>query len=294
MEAFVVVVRSGSLAGAARVMNLSVPALSRRIRHLEAELGCRLFQRQPTGLAMTEAGRSYFAALAPAWDGIAAATEAARRGGRENVIRLSVMPSLAAAWLVPRLDGFRARHPRLAVEVSTSPELEDLGARSDLDCALRLGRAPWPGLDGVPLFPAMAGPVASPQLLAVNAPIDSAADLLQRRLLGTRHQPAFWREWFAAMGLDAVPACPDGFDNLLLVYEAAAAGMGIALGIDPVVRPFLESGRLRPVFPAPVRLPRDFHLVWRTGTAAAGGKLKMLHDWLLDEVAAAALHPAEA
>ena len=78
IEAFVVVARSGSLARAAQIMNLTVPALSRRIQQLEAYLGLTLFRRLPRGLGLTEAGAAYFSALAPAWDGVRSATEGAR------------------------------------------------------------------------------------------------------------------------------------------------------------------------------------------------------------------------
>ena len=66
IEAFVVVARSASLAQAAVTMGLTVPALSRRIQLLEAELGVRLFQRLPRGVRLTEPGATYFAALSPA------------------------------------------------------------------------------------------------------------------------------------------------------------------------------------------------------------------------------------
>src|SRR5690349_1016888 len=107
IEAFVVVARSQSLAKAAVAMRLTVPALSRRIHQLEADLGTPLFHRQPRGLRLTEAGEAYFASLAPAWEAIHGATEAARR--RPNTLKLSIMPSFAANWLVPRLGRFQSR-----------------------------------------------------------------------------------------------------------------------------------------------------------------------------------------
>ena len=158
------VARSGSLAQAASAMNLTVPALSRRIQQIEARLGVHLFQRLPRGVALTEAGAAYFAALAPAWNSIGDAAEAARRRGRPRTIKVTVMPTFAANWLVPRLGRFQGRHRGLEVELHTSPDLVDLQARPDLDGALRLGRGPWPGLRCEPLLRVPAFPVASPHL----------------------------------------------------------------------------------------------------------------------------------
>jgi len=302
IEAFVVVARAQSLAQAAAIMHLTVPALSRRIQLLEADLGVRLFRRLPRGLGLTEAGAAYLAALAPAWDEVHRATAAARRSTRPRAIKVSVMPTFAANWLVPRLAGFQARHAGLAVELETSAELVDLQARPDLDCAIRLGKGPWPGLDSLPLLAVDAVPVAAPGYFADRPVPSRPLDLLDLPLIGSHHQPDFWREWFAAAGIDA-DAADDAryrsFDNLQLVHEAAVAGMGIALGLDPVVRPYLESGRLRPLFPSPlfpnpVRLSRRFHFVRRTRDGEPGRACVLFRDWLLAEAAAFSRTPCPA
>ncbi|HVY15655.1 MAG TPA: LysR substrate-binding domain-containing protein, partial [Rhodopila sp.] len=286
MEAFVAVARSGSLARAAVAMNLTVPALSRRVRLLEAHLGVRLFRRLPRGLGLTEAGQAYFAILGPAWDRMQAATEAVRDQGRRRTIRVTTMPTFAANWLMPRLVRFPSGRSGVEVELHTSADLEDLHARPDLDCAIRLGRGPWPGLTCEPLLPVHAFPVASPAFADTLGPSRTPADLSRQPLIETHHQPAFWREWFAAAqpaagtGPDAAPRGRHRFDNLQLVYEAAAAGMGIALGLDPAVRPYLDSGRLKRLLPDSVRLPRDFHLVRRRDGPADDRCFRLFRDWL--------------
>jgi LysR family glycine cleavage system transcriptional activator len=287
MEAFVAVARCGSLAQAAVAMHLTVPALSRRIQLLEAQLGVRLFQRLPRGVRLTEAGQTYFAALAPAWDAIAVATEAVRHHHGLRVLRISVMPTFAANWLMPRLARFQAQRPGVEIEVHTSPDLEDLAVRTDLDCAIRLGQGPWPGLESEPVLPVHGFPVVRPGL--ADAP-EKPADLLRHRLIETHHQPAFWRAWFAAQGTGIVPSGCLGFDNLQVVYEAAAAGMGIALGLDSVVGPYLESGRLVRLLGEPVRLPLHFHLVRRRDAGPADRAFGLFRDWLRAEAADFALH----
>lgn len=283
MEAFVAVARSGSLARAALAMNLTVPALSRRIQLLEAQLGIQLFDRLPRGVRLTDAGRTYFAALGPAWDSIGEATEAARNRGKRKVVRVTVMPSFAATWLMPRLSRFPDEG--VEIELHTSPEFDDLRARPDLDCAIRLGSGPWPGLECEPLLPVHAFPVASPGFFHSGQVPGHPRDLLGLPLIGTHHQPEFWRDWFAAAGIDASLGGYRSFDNLQVVYEAAASGMGVALGLDPVVRPYLETGRLRRLLPSAVRLPRQFHLVRRHGPVPGPG-FAPFRAWLQAEAQA--------
>jgi len=266
-------------------MNLTVPALSRRIQLLEAHLGVQLFRRLPRGLSLTEAGAAYVAALGPAWDGVCSATEAARRQGRQRAVKVSVIPTFAANWLMPRLSGFHARHTDIEVELETSADFVDLLARPDLDCAIRLGRGPWPGVNSEPILPVDAFPVASPDFFGASATPCHPRDLLQYPLMGTDHQPDFWREWFAAADIDFAGVQYRSFDNLQIVHEAAAAGMGIALGLDPVVRPYLESSRLRRLFPDVVRLPRQFHLVRRHENQKRERSIALFRNWLAGEAA---------
>ncbi|MGC2778039.1 MAG: LysR substrate-binding domain-containing protein [Bradyrhizobium sp.] len=292
IEAFVAVARAGSLAQAAVRLNLTVPALSRRIQLLEAELGVRMFERQPRGVALTERGRDYFAALDPAWESMTRATEAARTRGRRNAITVTVMPTFAANWLISRLQQFHVQHKAVEIALETSAEIEDLNAKPRIDCAIRLGFGPWPGLVCEPLLAVDAVPVASPRHLATAGERFEPETLLHHKLIGTSHQMEFWQEWLAGVGIDATPHDCLAFDNLQVVYEAAAAGMGIALGLAPVVRPFIESGRLIPVCADTVRLRRQFHLVHRGKAANPAPGFARFRDWLFAEAAACAGHPA--
>jgi LysR family glycine cleavage system transcriptional activator len=290
IEAFVVVARSLNLAKAAVSMNLTVPALSRRIQMLEQHLGVRLFRRLPRGLSLTDAGAAYFAAIAPAWDTVYSATEAARtrqpNGKDSTPIKVSVIPTFAANWLMPRLIRLRPHQAGFDVELETSADLVDLQARPDLDCAIRLGKGPWTGLTSQTFLPVDAFAVASPGFFGTGAPARHPQDLLVHTLIGSHHQPDFWREWFAPANIDFSRIQYRSFDNLQVVYEAAAGGMGIAIGLDPVVRPYLDSGRLKRLIPAPVRLPTHFHLVRRQGDNPGDRRFELFRDWLFREATA--------
>jgi DNA-binding transcriptional LysR family regulator len=142
LEAFVAVARARSLSRAATMLNITVPAVSRRVRILEQYLGAKLFDRLPRGLALTEAGERYFAELAPAWERMRNATLSARVPARRDAFRVSVIATFAANWLLPRLMRCRERFAGREIELETSADFVDLRARRDLDGAIRLGRGP--------------------------------------------------------------------------------------------------------------------------------------------------------
>jgi LysR family transcriptional regulator, glycine cleavage system transcriptional activator len=253
--------------------------VSRRIQLLERHLGTRLFDRLPRGLALTAAGESYIADLGPAWDAVQAATSSARAASRRNVLKVTVIPTFAVHWLLPRLA--RRRPAGMEIEIETSPDIVDLSARADIDCAIRLGRGPWTGTSSQTVLPVEAYPVASPAFVAGNR-LARPEDLGRHTLIGSNHQPDFWPEWFRLSGLAPADGPYTSFDNLQLVYEAAANGLGIAIGLDPLVRPYLDNGRLVRLWPGGVRLSRSFHLVRQT-RRARDRRIDRFHDWLVSE-----------
>jgi len=283
VEAFVLAAEHLSITRAAAVLGLSVPATSRRIRALEADLGVRLFRRLHRALALTEAGATYRDRLAPAFAEIRAASAALRAPPRRRVLRLNLLQSFAASWLVPRLPRFQALHPDLRIELETETAMVDLAAREDIDAAIRLGEGPWPGLAAVRLMTPEMFPVCAPALRRRLRRLD---DLAGFTWLGSRHLPRSWAEWTAAVGRPALrPQSTQDFDNLQLLYEAACGGLGVALGIDVVVAPYLADRRLVAPFPHRVRRSRAYWLVCRKAERERPA-IRALRDWLLDEAKA--------
>lgn len=135
---FVALARHASLSATARALGVNHATVARRIAALEQALGERLFERRADGYALTPAG-------AEALDAADAMEKAARRLARggsarplEGLVRVSVIPSLADAFLVPRLGALAARHPGIDLEILSDRRLASL-ARRETDIALRLG-----------------------------------------------------------------------------------------------------------------------------------------------------------
>ncbi|WP_170763793.1 LysR substrate-binding domain-containing protein [Ruegeria lacuscaerulensis] len=220
---------------AAEELGVTQGAVAQQVRGLEARLSEKLFDRVPRGLVLTEAGRRFHAPLRRAFRLIEGAVEDLS-GDRQ--ITISVTPSFASKWLVPRLSDFTAKHPDITVQVDARERLADF--RSDgVDLAVRQGRAPF-GTDliAVPLFATEFILVCSPGLAGhVNHP----SDLMSYVLLNDTH--GLWPLFLERVGVAGKPRMMN-FSQTSLAIDAAVSGHGIALANAPLVSAELASGRL--------------------------------------------------
>src|SRR5690606_8685829 len=172
LQGFVAAVRHGNLTRAAESLNLTVSALSHQMRALEARLGYALLVRGARGVTPTVDGQRLLERIAPHLDAITDALHpyAARRG---QVLTISLLPSMASAWLLPRLGGFLSAHPDIEVNLQSQIEVVDFERSPDVDAALRAGRGQWPGTIAEHLFDDELAPMASPGLVARMGGIDA-------------------------------------------------------------------------------------------------------------------------
>src|SRR5437763_8283583 len=158
LPAFIATARLGNLSRAAASLHVTVSALSHQMRGLETQLRKKLFHRRPRGLALSDAGERLFAAVAPHYDILDLALRPERERSDQS-LTLSVMPSVATGWLLPRLAGFVAASPEIDLSVQSSVELVDF-EREAVDAAMRFGPGDWPGVHADPLFDEWLLPVA--------------------------------------------------------------------------------------------------------------------------------------
>lgn len=260
LRAFEAVARHESLTRAAEELNVAHPALSRQIRDLEGWLGCPLFTRHNRGLTLTEAGRAYRDGVVSAFDMLESSTAAMRAAppvaGRARLI-LSVEPSFAQRWLIPRLGDFRARHPEVEVVVDATRVAADF-RKGGADLGIRYGSGPWPGLEARLLSVVVNFPVCAPSLAAA-LPADPARLLAGDLLLEEIDMP--WHAWFRAAGV-AVTAPLRGtrFFDAGNAIDAAAAGQGLALGDTILAADDVAAGRLARPYPQ-TAIYDAYHLV---------------------------------
>jgi DNA-binding transcriptional LysR family regulator len=141
MEAFVLVVDTGSFSAAARRLSVGQPAVSKIVAQLEERLGVKLLVRTTRGLTATEAGLNYYERARRSIEEADEAELAARGAGTSltGKLRVAAAVTFARIHLMPRLPEFLDRHPDLEIEVVLDDRNVDL-VQEGIDVALRMGR----------------------------------------------------------------------------------------------------------------------------------------------------------
>lgn len=241
LRAFDAVARSGGFSAAARLLNVTHAAIAQQVRTLERDLGVPLLYREGRGIALTEDGQTLAAALRDGFGQIAAAIAQITGPAQNRPLRITMTPSFASQWLMPRLRGFWAAHPDVPLTLHPDKRLTDLH-REGMDLAIRFGDGHWPGLAVDLLTPAAYAIVAAPALLAGRTAL-SRDDL--RSLPWVIEED--WPEqtlWLRRFGID-----PDGLTGLRvpteeLALEAARQGFGLHLELPALIEDDLARGRL--------------------------------------------------
>ncbi len=286
LRCFEAAARHLSFTRAADELHVTQTAISHQIKGLEERLGVRLFRRLPRGLLLTEEAQRYLPPVRDAFDRIAAATEQLTAGGSSGRLTVSVLPSFAAKWLVPRLGRFRAAHPDLDLRISASSQLVDF-ARDDVDIAIRMGRGRYPGLRVDRLFGESMLPVCAPELLTGAHPLRRLEDLRDHVLLHDDDHSG-WQLWLELARVEGVdPRRGPVFTDSAMVVQAAAEGQGIALARRVLAAGDLAAGRL--VQPFEVTMPHDlaYYLVSPEATGEQP-RIRAFRAWLLAEAEAEA------
>ena len=262
---FETLARLRSVTQAAEELFVTPSAVSHRVKQLEQIIGARLFGR--ADFSLTSEGSEY---LAHVREGLATLqkfpTSAAAPGKRK--LRLAVTPTFARSILIPRLRQFTEAYPEIDLTLQVSIPLLDVVAE-DADLMIRFGTGRYADVEHVALFKDEVTPLASPAFVREHGPFAVALDLEGVSLLRSPLEP--WRTWFAAQHLDwPEPTEGSQFNDIGLMCDAAAAGMGVALVRLRLGAPWLERGALvrlgaNPVFTRAVPSPHAHHLCWRTG-----------------------------
>jgi len=279
LRAFEAAARAQSLTKAAEALNLTHGAISHQIKALEASIGVRLVERAGRGIRVTEEGERLASRLRAALTEIADAVREASERTNPRQLRVSVMPSFASRWLLPRLGNFLRLHSDIDLVVRSSIELVDF-KRDDTDVAIRHGFGSWPDVKAEFLLGDTFFPVCSPRLAKLPA---RPADLARYTLL--RADDEWWKPWFEAVGLDwPEPTRGPIFNDSGLMLQAAAEGQGIALARSSLLGHDVRNGLLVRLFEIEAPAPRKYYLVYPPRIAASP-KLALFRTWLMSEIA---------
>ncbi len=265
LRAFEAVARRLSFSAAADELFVTQPAISRRIKALELELGTSLFIRGTRRVEITAAGQALRQAVLPALDGIDRAVRQLRTVQGRRHVNLSTFASFTTLWLMPRLAGFQQQHPDIDIRITATDVLASMDD-PELDLVLRYDFANNAPPDAELMFGEVLTPVASPWLVQQAAsgqapPLASPADLAGHALLEEDdHRPSAstlsWRRWLRANGQPALE--PRRWTYLNYTHQqvqGALAGQGVALARLALVHEQVARGELVEPFGPSGRLP---------------------------------------
>lgn len=289
LRAFDAAARFLSFTRAADEIGVTPAAISHQIKELEEQLGIPLFARTSRTMRLTRQGEILHTAASDSLELLSRALQRIRRIENRQQLRVSASPSIAAKWLVPRLDRFLSIVPGADVRVDVSHSVVDFD-REDIDIAIRFGQGRYPGLQADLLFQDKVFPVCSPRIITKAKPLATPRDLLKHQLIhldwdamGTPWPN--WRMWMTAAGIkDFDDRSGLHFGQTSLTVQAAIDGHGVALGDSNLVSDDLAAGRLVKPFELSLRAPKQFayYVITRPDTSAAP-MVDAFRDWVMAE-----------
>ena len=255
LRAFESAARHLNFSRAAEELFVTPGAVSQQIRLLEEAVGGHLFLREARGLQLTELGRASVPLLREGFDRLMDASALLREPPRRRQVSVSVTPSFAAKWLMPRMEDFHTTHPEIEVWISADMEPVDLH-EGTVDLAIRYGPGGYGGHPTERLMTETVLPVCAPRLMKGSHPIATPADLAHHPLLHDVSADADpsrpdWAMWLKARQVrHADPRRGSRFNQSSLLIEAAISGRGVALAKRTLAQADLAAGRLVAPFPA--------------------------------------------
>jgi len=275
-----------SFSRAAEELGVSPAAVSQQIQQIEEFAGQPMFKRLTRRVELTDAGAAAMPLVREAMALFSEAARVMRLPLRSRRVSVSVAPSFASKWLVPRLERFNEKHPEVEVWVLADMALTDF-AIADIDLAIRYGPGGYADVHAERLLAESVTAVCAPSLIAAG--LTRPADLERVGLLhdeSADKDPSCptWPMWLAARNLDHI----DGRRGLRLnqsslVIEAAVAGKGVALAKRQLAAADIAAGRLTVPFEDDAQpLHFAYWLIWRRGRTVSPS-LKAFMDWLREE-----------
>jgi LysR family glycine cleavage system transcriptional activator len=267
---------------AARDLSLSPSAISHQIRGLEEQFGVKLFVRGARSVRLTADGERYFAKVSAAALQDAGRDMLRHRRDAHAELWISSLPFFTSAVLIPALPEFKRRNPALTLRIEATHHYADFNA-SRVDVAIRYGREHSTGLKFEPLVAVKGLPVCAPAL--VKGGLKTPEDLSRAVLIHLTTQPRAWPAWLKEAGFSHLT--PRGhlwLDSVPAMLEAAEQGLGVTLGMSPLImaRPGFGKKLIAP-FAFEAAQSETIYLVSRT-EQARDRRIAAVRRWIVEAV----------
>lgn len=274
LRAFAALAETGSFTAAGAALNVSHAAISQQVRGLEERLGARLVRRDGRGIALTPDGARLAAALGAAFLDIRRAVDELTGADDARPLQVTMTPSFAVSWLMPRISEFRHRHPEIELMLNPTPDLVEL-APGGVDVAIRFGTGSWPGLN-------------AEMLIETSIVVVAARSLIGDRVL-TRPEETLAYPWLQELGTNEISVWlrrqgvfASKTENVThlpgyMLLEGLRKGEGITATARAFVERDVAEGRLVVLF-EDLRLGTGYYIVTRPGVMRP--PLKAFVTWL--------------
>lgn len=282
LRAFEAAGRHLSFTRAADELFVTQAAISHQIKTLEEFLGLPLFIRRNRKLLLTDEGQNYWPKIRDIFENLTSATEQIKYQVAGGPLTVSVIPTFATSWLIPRLSMFNKIYPEIEVRLKASDETVDF-LREDVDVAIYYETGNYPGLHSVTLLDERLTPLCAPALLEGVIPLSKPEDLKQHNLLHD-FNTSEWQRWLRAAGIKGIDLSHGSvFSHTSMVLQAAIFGQGIAMGHLVLSQADILSGRLVQPFELTMESDLSYDVVCPIESAQRP-KVKAFIDWLLETV----------
>lgn len=286
--AFEVAAELESFAAAAKELNISETAISRKIRLLETHFDCALFLRGHRSVQLTDHGRKLLSGITPALKALERTSEAMLDGQGRSTVRMAATNSVSSLWLMPRLRKFQMSNHNVTINLFSS-DLDSECLTEAFDLAILRGDGTWPGYESQRLFGETVFPVCAPGYAFNHRHLEHPDDLLNQSLIevtSNHTEWLNWKTWLSHLGADPKVRHSTFVNTYPLAIQAAVDGLGIALGWGHLVDRYLKDGTLvRPLGDVHVRTNSGYYLLRRQG-APDHAESAVVTKWLLQESAA--------
>ena len=281
LRVFEAAARHLSFTRAAEELFVTQAAVSHQIKALEEFLGLKLFRRHNRSLLLTEEGQSYFLDIKEIFSSLSEATDKVLERSAKGALTISLPPSFAIQWLVPRLSDFNNQEPDIDVRIK-AVDMDEGSLTEDVDVAIYYGRGNWPGLRVELLYQEQLLPLCSPQVLLNEKPLSTIDDLRFHTLLHDTSRKD-WKSFVKQFNLEGMNVNHGPiFSHSTMVLQAAAHGQGIALGNNVLAQPELDAGRLVAPFEELLVSKNAFYLVCSEKQADTG-RIATFREWILSK-----------
>lgn len=285
LRAFEATARHLSVSKAAEELSVTPGAVSQQVKHLEDSMGVALIRRKGRSIELTDAGLVLQLPLTKAFDMIALTLDTvSQRPASEDTLTLSLYPTLAEKWVMPRLAKFHHIHPGLDIQIMTTFRDTQFDVER-VDLASYMGSAPPAGTDGIRLFDDEVLPVCSPKLRVGKRSLSKPADLLDATIIHSVRRADDWQRWLNGAGYGDLKLTRKlFFSTSTLAIQAAIDGMGVAMVQHEYVKDRLARGVLVAPFKYVAASGQGYYLVWPT-TRRKSSVVSAAVDWIREEAA---------